>query len=153
MDLDIKLFQRPELNVKEKIIEIVELLTGKWFTQNVPEDTRNDLLFHDVFCLMNDEKLLSFIIFTSLDGSINITLMGTHPEHHGKGLGRILLNQFFDYVVKLGFKRIVVLTVPPDVKNSYKGTVDFYIKNGFEINRRYNELWEKGALELIKNLQ
>jgi ribosomal protein S18 acetylase RimI-like enzyme len=46
----------------------------------------------------------------------------------------------------------MVYTVPPDTKPAYCATLDFYEKHGFRITRRYEELWESGALELVKEL-
>ncbi len=72
----------------DAIVAIAQLLTARWFTDNVPADTRSDLMFHDALCLWQDGELRSFIVFTSIDGSISITLMGTHPDHQGRGYGQ-----------------------------------------------------------------
>lgn len=152
MEYEINVYKRPESDVIQRIKEITELLTGRWFTNNVPEDTERDLMFQDVVCLSINGVIVSFIMFTCLDGMINISIMGTHPNYRGKGLGTIIISYFFTYVKNLGFEYIKVFTVPPDVKNSYMETVNFYEKNGFKIEKRYNELWENGAIELIKGL-
>ena len=99
-----------------------------------------------------DERIASFIVFTSWEGSIYITLMGTHPDYRGRGLGSQLIQHFFKHVKQLGFDRIIALTVPPDFKPSYESTEKFYEKNGFVVTRRYNELWGSGAIELVKEL-
>jgi xylan 1,4-beta-xylosidase len=152
MDYEIQLHQRPGKDISEQIVDIAKLLTGKWFTSNVPGDIEKDLLFHDALCLVSQGKIISFLVFTSLDGSINILLMGTHPDFIGKGFGSILIRHFFQYIKSIGFHRIVVFTVPPDTKPSYDSTVKFYQKHGFEIKKRYNELWESGAIELVKEM-
>ena len=74
MDYKIKLYQRPEKDIIKQIVDIATLLTQKWFTSNVPGEIEKDLLFHDALCLLKQEKVISFIVFTSLDGAINITL-------------------------------------------------------------------------------
>lgn len=153
MHYEIQLYQRPGKEIIQQIVDIAELLTNKWFTANVPGDTEKDLLFHNVLCLLSQGKMVSFLIFTSLDGSINITLMGTHPDYRGKGYGSILINHFFEYVKNIGFDRVVVFTVPPDTKPAYDSTLNFYIKHGFEIKKRYTELWESGAIELTKKIK
>jgi GNAT superfamily N-acetyltransferase len=153
MEYEIIIYSRPGKDIVGRIKEIAELLTVRWFTNNVPEDTERDLMFQDVVCLSVNGLIVSFIMFTCLDGIINISIMGTHPDYRGKGLGTAIINYFFEYVKSLGFKYIKVFTVPPDVKISYKETMSFYEKNGFKIVKRYTELWENGALELIKNLQ
>ncbi len=153
MNYEIQLHQRPGKDIIEQIVEIAKLLTAKWFTPNVPGDIAKDLLFHDALCLLDQEgKIRSFIVFTSLDGSINISLMGTHPDFRDKGYGSILMDHLFEYVKSLGFDRVVAFTVPPDTKPSYESTVKFYKKLGFEIKKRYTELWESGAIELVKEL-
>lgn len=112
-----------------------------------------DLLFHDALCLADQEgEIRSFIVFTSLDGSINNSLMGTHPDHRGRGYGSLLMNHLFKYVKSLGFDWVVAFTVPPETKPSYQSTVKFYQKLGFKIKKLYTELWESGAVELVKEL-
>lgn len=152
MRFEIELHQRPTGDIAEEVVGIARLLTDGWFTDDVPEGTRRDLMFQDLMCLRADGRIASFIVFTSWDGSIYITLIGTHPDHRGRGLGSQLIQHFFEHVKQLGFDRIIALTVPPDVKPSYEPTVKFYEKNGFVLTRRYNELWGSGAIELVKEL-
>jgi len=52
----------------------------------------------------------------------------------------------------LGFERVVTLTVPPDVKPVYQATIRFYEKHGFVLRKKYTELWENGAVELVRTL-
>lgn len=149
---DIVHYSRPDPAVIEEIVELVSLLTGRWFTANVPADTRRDLLFQDACCVRADGRIVSVLIFTCLDGDIHITLMATHPEYRGKGIGSQLLVHFNEYTKAMGFPRIVLFTVPPDVKEAYYATVAFYEKMGFTIRKRYTELWESGAIEMVKEL-
>jgi len=95
MEYILHLYQRPNFPIIAEILEIVNLLTPEWFTPNVPDDTRRDLLFQDVLCLRQDGKLVAFLVFTSWDGSLHITLMGTHPDYRGKGLGFMRMHPFF----------------------------------------------------------
>ena len=57
MAVTIQLHQRPHGQVADEIVEVTNLLTDQWFTGNVPEDTRRDLLFQDAFCLYEDGRL------------------------------------------------------------------------------------------------
>ncbi len=153
----IQLYQRPNANspnrkIMDGIYEITQSLTGRWFSANVPDDTMRDLQFHDVFCLQSDKEILSFLIFTSRDGFLDISLMATRQEFQGQGLGSELIECFFNHAHKLGFKTVSVMTVPPDVKPAYGPTVRFYEKHGFKIEKRSYVLWENGALLLFKNL-
>ena len=147
------LYCRPPACIIEQIVALAGLLTGEWFTANVPEDTRRDLLFQDVFCAELGRHVIGCLMFTSLDGSLHITLMATHPAFHGQGIGSRLMERFIRHARQLGFERIVVLTVPPEITPSYHATVHFYQKHGFVLNRHYTELWEHGALELVKVLK
>jgi len=153
MAVTIRLHQRPHGQIADEIVEVAKLLTDQWFTRNVPEDTRRDLLFQDAFCLHEDGRLRALLVFTSWDGTIHITLMGTHPEHRRRGYGSLLLKRFLEHGEELGFEKVAVLTVPPDVKPQYQATIAFYRKHGFVETRRYTELWENGAIELVKVLK
>jgi GNAT superfamily N-acetyltransferase len=157
MDYSIQLYQRPNANLPNKqivdgIYEIAKSLTSRWFTANVPDDTLQDLKFHDVLCLHKNQEILSFLVFTSRDGMLDISLFGTREELQGQGLGSKLIERFFSHARGLGFKTVSVMTVPADVKPAYGPTIRFYEKHGFIIAKRANELWENGALLLFKNL-
>ena len=148
----IKIYKRPISSIRTEIVLIAKSLTYKWFTPNVPKDTYRDLEFQDVIILKQFNKIISFIMFTCLDGSIHISLMGTRPKYIGKGYGSILINEFFKYIKTIKHKRIIVYTVPPDKKQPYTITLAFYLKHGFKITKEYKELWESGAIQLIKEL-
>lgn len=68
-------------------------------------------------CLEIDGRIASFIAFTSSEGSIFISLMGTHSDYHRKGYGSIPMENLFDIVKVLGFNRVFALTVPPNIKH------------------------------------
>jgi GNAT superfamily N-acetyltransferase len=143
---------RPSGPVADEIVRIAELLTEHWFTVNVPEDTRRDLLFHDALCLIEGGRVRSFLVFTSRDVRLEITLMGTDPAWRGRGYGSLLMERFLQHARDLGYEQVVAMTVPPEVKPVYAATVAFYKKHGFVEARRYTELWEDGALELARDL-
>jgi ribosomal protein S18 acetylase RimI-like enzyme len=146
-------YQRPQGAVRDEIVAIAEDLTSQWFTRNVPNDTYHDLGFQDVMTLEESGRIISFIMYTCLDGTIQISLMGTRPDSMREGHGSALMDAFCGHVRSLGFDRIMVYTVPPDTKPAYAPTLRFYENHGFTITRRYNELWESGALQLVKILR
>ncbi len=155
-EYQIKLYQRPNAQPPNKpivdgVYEIAKSLTSKWFTANVPDEVLHDLQFHDVFCLHKADEILSFLVFTSWDGMMYISLMGTRPEFQGKGLGSKLIERFFQYTRGLGFESVAVLTIPEEYKPIYGPTIRFYEKHGFKVIRR-STFWENGALHLIKKL-
>jgi hypothetical protein len=62
----------------------------------------------------------------------------------------MLLARLEDEAGRRGFSEIRAMTVPPEKKPAYAGTVSFYLKNGFLITNRYPDLWESGAILLEK---
>lgn len=150
---EIKLYKRPGIfPLVDKLRKIITELTPKWFTENVLEDTVKDLSYQDLLCLYHNSELVSFLIFTSWDGAIHITLMATKPGYQHNGLGSQLINYLCSLVKKEGFQKIVVLTVPEESKSCYKETIAFYEKNQFKKEKIYHELWESGAIKLVRNL-
>lgn len=134
------------------MVAIVRQLTGDWFEEDVQEYLPRDLMYQDALCLEVDAKIASFIVFTSFDGSILITLMGTDPTIRGGGYGSKLMEALFDHSRKLGFRDVFLWTVPPSVEPRRAATVGFYQKHGFVIEKEYKELWDHGALQLRKIL-
>lgn len=147
-----ELHRRPSGPVADAIIGIVTDLTGAWFTEDVAPATRRDLLFHDAICAVENGRIRAFIMFTSHDGAIQITLMGTSPKCQGQGFGSALMERLVSHAKELGFSEIVTFTVPPTSKPAFQATVDFYRKRGFKVVKKYTELWQNGAWELRKSL-
>lgn len=149
---EIEIHQRPSGVIRDEIVSIAQELTASWFTPNVPSDTYYDLGFQDVMILKENGRIVSFIMFTCLDGTIQLSLMGTRLDSRSRGFGSILITRFCEHIKSLGFNRIMVYTVPPDTKPAYSTTLCFYQKHGFRITRRFEELWESGAIQLVKDL-
>jgi ribosomal protein S18 acetylase RimI-like enzyme len=144
--------RRPSGAVQDEIISITRDLTSIWFMKNVPDDTSRDLGFQDVMILKEAGRIISFIMYTCIDGTLQISLMGTRPESMRKGFGSLLMKEFCEHIREMGFNRIMVYTVPPDKKPAYASTLSFYLNQGFRILRRYDELWESGAVQLVREL-
>ncbi|WP_240420352.1 GNAT family N-acetyltransferase [Paenibacillus periandrae] len=156
MNNEITLYQRPGLNnhrIEQQILDITQRMVDRWFSKDVISDTLVDLKFHDVICLEREDQLKSFIIFTSYEGSIRISLMGTDPSEHNKGYGSELLKQFFNYLFINGYKKVELFTVKPNNNPQYTATIAFYQKNGFVLEKEYVEIWQGGALKLVKTLE
>ncbi|NHN31462.1 GNAT family N-acetyltransferase [Paenibacillus agricola] len=155
MNLSINLYERPNRfgdPITQKINQLINSLTGIWFTEDVAAETCKDLMFQDLLCAESDGQVTSFLVFTCSEGSISISLMGTDPRYHRKGIGSKLLLHLFEHVKKMGFNKIVVLTVPPSSKPLYQQTVQFYEKHGFKIEKEFTELWQSGTVQLVKIL-
>ncbi len=149
---EIEIHQRPSGAIRDEIVSIAQELTSSWFTLNVPSDTYYDLGFQDVIILKETGEIVSFIMYTCLDGTIQLSLMGTRLESRAKGFGSILIKKFCEHIRSIGFNRIMVYTVPPDGKPACSATLSFYQKHGFRITRRFEELWDSGAIQLVKDL-
>ena len=132
----------------ERIVALAGSLTGLWFTPNVPVDTQKDLPFQRVLSCLVGDALAGFLMFTSLDGSLQITLMGTAREFHRQGIGSRLVDALKRVATELGFTTLKAMTVPPSANPRYAATIAFYEKNGFRQVRLYPDLWEHGAIEL-----
>jgi ribosomal protein S18 acetylase RimI-like enzyme len=150
--MDIEIHRRPSSHVAEEILSIVEDLTGEWFTEDVAPATRRDLLLQDAVCVREKSRVRAFLMFTSYDGAIHITLMGTSPEYRGRGFGSALIEFLVSHAEELGFWEIIAFTVRPEAKPCYRATVDFYRKRGFRVVREHGELWQSGAVELRRQL-
>jgi ribosomal protein S18 acetylase RimI-like enzyme len=149
--MDTEIHRRPSGSVADEILSIVRDLTGEWFTPDVEPATRRDLLFQDVICVRQNGRIRAFLMFTSHDGAIHITLMGTSPEYRRRGFGTALIERLMSHAEELGFGEIVTFTVPPAAKAAYQATVDFYKKRGFRVVREHTTLWQSGALELRRS--
>jgi ribosomal protein S18 acetylase RimI-like enzyme len=152
--MKIKFYKRPGNKKKlvDKIIGIIKELTGNYFTKDVMENAPFDLYYQDLVVLYINGQIESFIIFTCIDGYITITLIATRYKNRNKGYGTILYKYFEKEMIKNGFKHFLVQTVPEEANANFHDTIEFYKKQGYKINKLYKELWENGALELIKEI-
>lgn len=142
--------KNPSQETINQIASIAEDYTNDYFTSNVPDDTRSDLRFQRAIYLRNGSEILSFIVFTCLDGCPHITLMATKRNYGGSGYGKILMQHFVNHVTNLGFNCIELFTVLPQSKPVYFSTVAFYKSIGFRIEKEYPNLWESGAIKMRK---
>ena len=146
--MNIEVHRRPSGPVAEEVLSVVKDLTGEWFTEDVAPAARRDLLFQDALCVRENGRIRAFLMFTSHDGAIHITLMGTSLEYRGRGFGSALIEFLVSHAKELGFCEIVTFTVPPEAKPAYQATVDFYKNRGFKVVTKHTDLWQGGAIEL-----
>jgi len=86
--------------------------------------------YHYIFADDND-KMVGFIAFSFEACTLHTYYLywfAVHDDYRGKGIGKILLQKFEDYVVAHGGKKIVMGTSGRDI---YKPTRDFYEKQGY----------------------
>lgn len=143
--------KEPSTDTIRQITAIAEDYTADYFTDNVPADTRNDLLFQRAICLKEENEIVSFIVFTCWDGCPHITLLATKRSCSGKGYATKLMGHFVSHLTSLGFRSIEVMTVMPESKPVYAATVAFYESVGFAITETWPFLWESGAVKLKKS--
>jgi len=138
--------------VVNEILEIIDSVTTTWFTKEVYEYVPYDLKYQDVIVLIQNQKIIGFIMYTCLDGKIAMTLMAIHKDHQGKGYGTLIYEKLEENMKNKGFTTIMLQTIPPDINANYIKTIKFWNNQGFKITKRYNELWDHGAIEMEKNL-
>lgn len=143
--------KEPSQDTINQIAAIAQDYTVDYFTENVPADTRNDLLFQRAAYLKKSNEIVAFIVFTCLDGCPHITLLATKRAYAGKGYGKLLMHYFVSHVTELGFHSVEVMTVLPESKPVYFSTAAFYKSVGFVITDIYPFLWESGAIKLKKS--
>ncbi len=82
-----------------------------------------------------DEGVVGFISYFSEYGRAKIGWTGVDPEHHGKGIGRALLEAVEDDVKKAGSDVLYVETPTKEegIGNDYEGTYLFYEAVGFTV--------------------
>jgi len=150
----LRTFKRPGSNRRlvNEILQIIDSVTITWFTKEVYEYVPYDLKFQDVILLIKKRKIIGFIMYTCLDGKITMTLMAIHKDYQGKGYGTLMYRKLEENMKNKGFTNIMLQTIPPDVNANYEKTIKFWINQGFEITRRYNELWDHGAIEMEKKI-
>lgn len=144
--------REPTSKTINAIYQIAKDFTVDYFTANLPDDTKNDMLFQQVMYLQIDKEIISFIVFTCWDGSPHITLIATKRDWAGKGYGKALIKKFIEYIDSIGFHRIELYTVMPESKSIYVNTVSFYEGVGFKIEKVYSQLWESGAIKMVRTL-
>lgn len=86
---------------------------------------------HTFIIAQEGQKDIAFVSYSRLDedGHLAVKLHKLYvlPEAHGKGLGKLLMNEVRDKAIDLGAKGLVLNV------NRYNKALDFYQKAGFKI--------------------
>ncbi|WP_431323513.1 GNAT family N-acetyltransferase [Rhizobium sp. YTU87027] len=89
-----------------------------------------------------------------LPGAVEIALIATRPEHHGKGAGRSLLEEAERFCRKAGARLLTVKTLAPRGREEpqFEATRRFYDRNGFVRAEVFPTLWHEDhpCLFLVK---
>ena len=124
-----------------QIRRIVQSLHPKWFDDQAVKNIPFDIYFQKTFVAEMDGKAVGFICIRSQDRNPYIGWMGVDINHHRSGIGKALLTHAQKYIVAKGAKFLRVRTVVEQQPNdgSYDLTVQFYISNGFEVEKMEEE--------------
>lgn len=102
----------------------------------------------------NTGKMVGFICF-GFDSCTKYTYllywMAVHNDYRSKGIGKILLYKFEDYVREHGGKKICGETSGRDL---YKPTRDFYVRNGYKLAAEIPDYYSKGdsRVTIVKDI-
>ena len=124
-----------EKNKKELTKDCLELARGlpEYFNEDGYKKMEQDLLSHELYTVMRDERLAGFItIDTKSQNVAEISWMAVDKEQQGKGIGSQLLVYVIEDLRDSGYKLLEVKTLSEiDEYQPYEGTRAFYRKHGF----------------------
>ena len=134
----IKTYQNTD---QEKLVQLLRLNTPQFFDPSEEKDfikylnTDSD----NYFVFKNDNELIGCggINYFKEDALARISWDMVHPHHHGKGVGKQLVQFRINEIKKKeGINKIVVRTS--------QFTFKFYKKMGFELEKIEKDFWAKG---------
>ena len=100
------------------------------------------------------DKMVGFVCFGFDSCTVHTYIlywMAVHNDYRGKGIGKVLLKKFEDYVVAKGGKKIVGETSGREL---YKPTRDFYVANGYKLAAEIPDYYSVGdsRITIVKDL-
>lgn len=106
------------------------------------------------FMAEDNGKLIGFICFgfdTCTQYTYILYWMAVHADYRGKGIGKVLLKKFEDFVAAKGGKKIVGETSGREL---YKPTRDFYVANGYKLAAEIPDYYSVGdsRITIVKDL-
>lgn len=99
-------------------------------------------------------KMIGFICF-GFDSCTQYTYllywMAVHNDYRSKGIGKVLLQKFEEYVKSHGGKKICGETSGREL---YKPTREFYVRNGYRLAAEIPDYYSKGdsRVTIVKDL-
>lgn len=149
-----------EIHSKKQKVEIstniLETLPN-WF--GIPESTQeyiDESSSLPFFAIFNDTELVDFIAIKENNKyTVEIYVMGVHPNCHRQGIGRALISRVIEWSKEKGYEFIQVKTLDeshPDIH--YAKTREFYLSIGFRPLESIPELWGKDnpCLTMVQHL-
>ncbi|UCC93129.1 MAG: GNAT family N-acetyltransferase [Thermoplasmata archaeon] len=103
------------------------------FDDNAMVQMPKDLRSHRLYVAEDEGDVVGFLTVKSArDGEVEISWMGVHPGHQGKGIGRALVSEAERDLVSEGVLRLAVRTLADTVEyEPYEATRAFYRAVGF----------------------
>lgn len=117
-----------------------------WFTTEQRDDFYQTWLENAVFatfddcCLIIKDKhtIIGFVTVKICDSVASIGLIGVHKEHHGKGVGKNLLDLVHRYCIK---KHVIKIKVATQISNI--AAINLYTKNDFKLSEISHWFYKK----------
>jgi len=157
MFYDYQILEITDGTLKKKYIEQILRLLPDWFgNEKSLVEYVETVDKYPFFAGFSDEECVGFFsgrIHHERTGDIYVC--GINPNHHGKGLGRILYQTLEEYFRTLGCEYVMVKTLSPlHPDKHYALTRKFYEVVGFKDFYTSQEIWghENPCLIMIKNI-
>ncbi len=91
-----------------------------------------DIRHQEGYVAVQDGRVVGFITMCVTEGCLHINWLAVHPEFHGQGIGRRLLDCAERAAVRKGIDEVTVYTLGAGSgRKAYESTRAFYFKNGF----------------------
>ena len=97
------------------------------------------------YATYDQDKVVGFIaIKNHNEYTAEVCVMGVLEECHGQGIGKKLIKSCEDYCIASGKQFLTVKTVDASANyESYKNTLNFYLKMGFIPLEVFPSLWDE----------
>jgi ribosomal-protein-alanine N-acetyltransferase len=142
-DLNVQLVTQDQL---PQLVELDQLcFGGLWTLDNYQWELDHPESVLITLSSSNYSYLIGVGCFWSILDEAHITLLAIHPDHQGKGLGKLLLSHLLKEAIKLNLERATL-----EVKASNEIALSLYQKFGFKIaGRRKGYYQETGEDALV----
>ena len=92
-------------------------------------------------------EIVSFVAYRELDDSLEIMVLGTHPEHLRQGHQKQLIDQLINTAQMLGAK------IWLEVHEQNQSAIDFYLKCGFKKISLRKNYYQDSAAALVMSYE
>lgn len=124
----------------DQVMQLFLLNTPRFFHPREQEDLEHfltlDMLTDPYFVLEEDGAILASGGYYFEDNKAGLSWFIVHPDHHGKGLGSILVNHHLDILKNSGVEKIIV--------DTSQLVYPFYEKFGFILLSTKDDHWGPG---------